>query len=1061
MNLNSKFQKPIVYLRPALKGRVTKWLCGGLQIRIRGFKSLPALLLFLIIMFILFSGRCSSKILINEVMYDPELNDNYYEWVELYNPTNQSINLSGWSLIDNSAEDFVEGNYDHGNGTTIIPPFSYALITDHGTKFYNNYTVSNDTVKLYIDDSAIGNGLSNSGDKLILKNYQNETIDAIEWIKNYTDVPGNPAFGVKEGCSLARYSTIDINNSSQDFFESDTPTPGSKNDIDEKGKTIITCNQSYFLIKKNEKLKIYLEVTNAGDFYDNITTKITSITDGWTAQIDNKIVRLGPNNSTGVDVTITSCQYNCYNIGKITFIALSEKENNTSDEITLTFEIYGPDLYIKKIKGYNENSVETNTYGEGEIIKIKAFLKNQGKENATDVEVRFYLDLIKPSNYIGSKFYDKVGKYQKYPSIKIDTHGFSIGRHTIIVIADKNNVVDEFNELNNELTFQIEITNTHPEKNSLNLLITDVYYHSHPGLYNEYIGLYNPTNTEINLSGWYLTNEPLDIKTEQLKMVFPNNTILSEKKKIIISERANTYEWETGKKPDFEYNNDTDFQIPQMIANNKFIMSNKGKMLALKDPHNHTIDFLTYGNMSIDSNFWRGKAIPLSGEGVVLRRNFNKQGCPIDTNSSEDWISNRKFKIGQSNFHLEKFNVTGEITTFTSPDCSHEILINEIKKSNHSIYINIYEFSDPFLCDSLIDVLLRNVPVNIFLEGSPVGGISDEEKYVLNRIVNYGGNVRFIVNDKEDKVYARYNFDHGKYLIIDNKTTIVESCNWVKTGIPKNPSYGNREWGIIVRNENISKYFLNVFLNDWNPERCDSYSFHELNLSISHDFYMDNSIFKGSYESQFEAKTVVDNFTATPVFSPDTSFDAICNMIDLANKSIYIEQLYIYKNWTDKINPFVERLINKSKQDVDIKIILNYNPVYEDTNEKNNITKQYFEENGIEVKFIYTNWSYFSNVHNKGMIIDNKSVLISSINWNENSVTRNREAGIIIENEDVAKYYANIFFYDWNLNSPVIKYQNVTISSSVTDYKNTIYIVVIFTLTFALIARDWRKRQWT
>ena len=30
-------------LLPYKNGRVTKWLCGGLQIRIRGFKSLPAL----------------------------------------------------------------------------------------------------------------------------------------------------------------------------------------------------------------------------------------------------------------------------------------------------------------------------------------------------------------------------------------------------------------------------------------------------------------------------------------------------------------------------------------------------------------------------------------------------------------------------------------------------------------------------------------------------------------------------------------------------------------------------------------------------------------------------------------------------------------------------------------------------------------------------------------------------------------------------------------------------------------------------------------------------------
>jgi len=230
---------------------------------------------------------------------------------------------------------------------------------------------------------------------------------------------------------------------------------------------------------------------------------------------------------------------------------------------------------------------------------------------------------------------------------------------------------------------------------------------------------------------------------------------------------------------------------------------------------------------------------------------------------------------------------------------------------------------------------------------------------------------------------------------------------------------------------------------------------------INHDFYMDKSIFKGFYETQFEQRKFIGNFTAIPVFSPDTSFDSICEMIDSANECIYIEQLYIYKNWTDEINPFVECLINKSKNGVDIKVILNYNPIYEDTNEKNNLTKLYLEEHGIEVKFIYTNWSYFSNVHNKGMIVDNKSVLISSINWNENSIINNREAGIIIENEDVARYYADVFFYDWNINSPKSRSKETELLSTDEDYKNTIYIAIIFTLTFALIARDWRKRQWT
>ena len=101
------------------------------------------------------------------------------------------------------------------------------------------------------------------------------------------------------------------------------------------------------------------------------------------------------------------------------------------------------------------------------------------------------------------------------------------------------------------------------------------------------------------------------------------------------------------------------------------------------------------------------------------------------------------------------------------------------------------------------------------------------------------------------------------------------------------------------------------------------------------------------------------------------------------------------------------------------------------------------------------------------MIVDNKSVLISSINWNENSVRRNREAGIIIENENVAEYYAEVFFYDWNLEAPALVVQekeNVTLYnisiSSVIEYKNQFCIVGIFAITIVIIALDWRKREW-
>jgi len=79
------------------------------------------------------------------------------------------------------------------------------------------------------------------------------------------------------------------------------------------------------------------------------------------------------------------------------------------------------------------------------------------------------------------------------------------------------------------------------------------------------------------------------------------------------------------------------------------------------------------------------------------------------------------------------------------------------------------------------------------------------------------------------------------------------------------------------------------------------------------------------------------------------------------------------------------------------------------------------------------------------------------INWNENSVTKNREAGIIIENEEIALYYAEVFFYDWALSQP----EKQDSEAFLAEFKNPSFIVIIYGMTFALVARDWRKRKWT
>jgi phosphatidylserine/phosphatidylglycerophosphate/cardiolipin synthase-like enzyme len=51
--------------------------------------------------------------------------------------------------------------------------------------------------------------------------------------------------------------------------------------------------------------------------------------------------------------------------------------------------------------------------------------------------------------------------------------------------------------------------------------------------------------------------------------------------------------------------------------------------------------------------------------------------------------------------------------------------------------------------------------------------------------------------------------------------------------------------------------------------------------------------------------------------------------------------------------------------------------------------------------------------HTKGIVIDSKTVLLGSHNCTNQGVTVNRDASLLINNEDIAQYYERVFVHDW------------------------------------------------
>ena len=51
--------------------------------------------------------------------------------------------------------------------------------------------------------------------------------------------------------------------------------------------------------------------------------------------------------------------------------------------------------------------------------------------------------------------------------------------------------------------------------------------------------------------------------------------------------------------------------------------------------------------------------------------------------------------------------------------------------------------------------------------------------------------------------------------------------------------------------------------------------------------------------------------------------------------------------------------------------------------------------------------------HTKGIIVDGARILLGSHNWTNQGTLVNRDASLIFEDEEIAQYYENIFWFDW------------------------------------------------
>ena len=545
-------------------------------------------------------------------------------------------------------------------------------------------------------------------------------------------------------------------------------------------------------------------------------------------------------------------------------------------------------------------------------------------------------------------------------------------------------------------------------ENESNLLIVEVYYNAFVA--NEYIVLSNRGSVDLNITGWLLDDG-------EGQLSFPPGTFILGGARMTIAQNASLYYRDTLKPADFTFGGGN--STPMIRKGGSFQLNNAGDEVLLLNHSGAVIDAFIYGTSGYDGIGWKGAAALALPKGSVAKR-ASAADRFLDSNTSLDWDTIARHLVGQTRINPPTFDFDGVGMGFVSPDDSLEVLSEAIEQSRTSIFLNVYEFTNPRLRENLLAALYRGVDLRILVEGGPVGGIKEDEFEILQVLRDAGASVRLMIDNSSIGVRARYRYDHAKYAVVDGVSLIVSSENWCQSGFPAVGKSGNRGWSIRLDNDGLAGFFTGLFLSDWDPNRVDSVDFRDARIKPVNGTHAEE---EGYFGERFAQEAFHDHFRVTPVIGPDNTLDpnTIIGFMRGAKASIDIEQFYASKDWGDSMNLFLEEAIAAARRGVTVRLLLDaspYNVDENDTSDNDDTIAAVRDIAGsehlpIEAKLVNSSAHGLVKVHNKGMLVDGSAVLVSSVNWNLNSVTMNREVGLIVENRRLAGFFLSAFEYDW------------------------------------------------
>jgi phosphatidylserine/phosphatidylglycerophosphate/cardiolipin synthase-like enzyme len=335
------------------------------------------------------------------------------------------------------------------------------------------------------------------------------------------------------------------------------------------------------------------------------------------------------------------------------------------------------------------------------------------------------------------------------------------------------------------------------------------------------------------------------------------------------------------------------------------------------------------------------------------------------------------------------------VTAFVLPDAAG-VPVETLAGAEDRILLAGYTLSSTRVADALLAAHRRGVTVRVLVDDAPVGGIGGREAAVLDRLTAAG-----VAVDVVGSGPARFDFHHPKYAVVDD-AALVTSENWKPAGTGGN---GSRGWGVRVDSPAVAADLAGLFRNDSTGRDVTDWQ-----EARAGETYETENATTGRYPTRFQP-TEYRVERVRVLTAPGNAESAVVGIVDSAEESVAVIQPGI----GSRHQPFLRATVRAAARGVEVRILLSSVWYSEEENERvvawlNRIAEE--RDLPLSAKLADPAGRY-EKIHTKGLVVDGETVVVGSLNWNNNSARENREVAVVLDDPEAAQYYRRTFDADW------------------------------------------------